>query len=249
MNAVETRVRRAVSEKCARGKVEVAVRLQSAGVLPAAVNKDAAFSYTAIFKTLAEMLGTDEKIAVRDLIRLEGVLQAHDHVCSMDEAWEMIEEPLQSALAQFDRERQREGENTQKEVLVFLGNLENSVRIIKTLQPQEESRLKESTGKKFAEIAQNITLDDSRLLAETTLLVMKYTISEELARLDSHLSAFHAEITRNEKPGKSLDFLCQEINREVNTIGSKSPSIEVIRQVVAMKENLENIREQLRNVE
>jgi len=78
---------------------------------------------------------------------------------------------------------------------------------------------------------------------------MKYTVSEELSRLSSHLCEFRAEAARNDRPGKKLDFLCQEINREVNTIGSKSTIADVSRAVVEMKEALENVREQLRNIE
>jgi uncharacterized protein (TIGR00255 family) len=78
---------------------------------------------------------------------------------------------------------------------------------------------------------------------------MKYSISEEISRLSSHLAEFRAETERNLSPGKKLDFLCQEINREINTIGSKTPILEVSRAVVNMKDALENIREQLRNVE
>jgi uncharacterized protein (TIGR00255 family) len=78
---------------------------------------------------------------------------------------------------------------------------------------------------------------------------MKYTISEEISRLSSHLGEFRAEAKRNPSPGKKLDFLCQEINREINTIGSKTTVLEVSRAVVEMKDALENVREQLRNVE
>jgi uncharacterized protein (TIGR00255 family) len=78
---------------------------------------------------------------------------------------------------------------------------------------------------------------------------MKYTVSEEISRLSSHLAEFRAETAKNDRPGKKLDFLCQEINREINTIGSKSAILEVSRAVVEMKEALENVREQLRNVE
>ena len=78
---------------------------------------------------------------------------------------------------------------------------------------------------------------------------MKYTINEELSRLSSHFKEFRDETARNSRPGKKLDFLCQEINREINTIGSKTPVLEVSRGVVNMKNALENIREQLRNVE
>jgi len=87
------------------------------------------------------------------------------------------------------------------------------------------------------------------VLSETAVLLVKYSISEELARLHAHLAEFRAEVERNPAPGKKLDFLCQEINREINTIGSKSPIMDVSRAVVSMKDSLENVREQLRNVE
>jgi uncharacterized protein (TIGR00255 family) len=92
-------------------------------------------------------------------------------------------------------------------------------------------------------------VDENRILTETAALLVKYSIAEEISRLSSHLAEFRAEAKRNGSPGKKLDFLCQEINREINTIGSKTSNLEVSRAVVAMKDALENIREQLRNVE
>jgi uncharacterized protein (TIGR00255 family) len=92
-------------------------------------------------------------------------------------------------------------------------------------------------------------VDENRIYAETAVLLMKYSISEELVRLSSHLLEFRQEIKRNPSPGKKLDFLSQEIIREVNTIGSKAPMLEVSHAVIEMKNALENIREQLRNVE
>ncbi|MDR0878329.1 MAG: DUF1732 domain-containing protein, partial [Treponema sp.] len=111
-----------------------------------------------------------------------------------------------------------------------------------------ESSIKENLKSRFAEVLGN-QIDENRILAETAILLMKYTISEELSRLASHLGEFRAETERNPSPGKKLDFLCQEINREINTIGSKTPILEVSRAVVDMKDALENVREQLRNVE
>jgi uncharacterized protein (TIGR00255 family) len=92
-------------------------------------------------------------------------------------------------------------------------------------------------------------IDENRILAETAALLMKHTVAEEISRLSSHLREFRAEAARGDRPGKKLDFLCQELNREINTIGSKSAFADVNRAVVEMKEALENAREQLRNVE
>ncbi len=114
--------------------------------------------------------------------------------------------------------------------------------------PALERSIADNLRSRFAELLGN-AVDENRILAETAVLLMKYTISEELARLRAHLEEFRSEAARNAAPGKKLDFLCQEINREINTIGSKSPILEVSRAVVSMKDALENVREQLRNVE
>ena len=116
----------------------------------------------------------------------------------------------------------------------MINNIENSIR--------------ENIAVRFRELAGS-EIDENRIMAETAILLMKYTISEEISRLSSHLGEFRAEMARNDRPGRKLDFLCQEINREINTIGSKSAILEVSRAVVEMKESLENAREQLRNVE
>jgi uncharacterized protein (TIGR00255 family) len=250
MNAVEGRVRKAIAEKCGRGKIEVYVRLKERGRGKAlSVNWDVARAYMTLFETLAEMTGSQEKAAARDLIAAEGVLEDNKDIWAGEKAWDTIMPPLQSALVLFDRERKREGENTQKNILSLLANLEQSEKRIKEITPKEEAQLKITVQKKFAEMTHGMAIDDNRLLSEAALLVMKYTISEELARLESHFAEFLVDVKSADSLGKKLDFYCQEIGREVNTIGSKSQSVEIVREVVSMKENLENIREQLRNVE
>ncbi|MDR0639894.1 MAG: YicC family protein [Spirochaetaceae bacterium] len=250
MNAVESRVRKAIAEKCGRGKIEVYIRLKGrSGVRLPSVNRDAVKAYMTLFETLVEMTGSDEKAAVRDLITAEGILEENTEVFTDAKAWEIIREPLQSALMLFDMERKREGKNTQKNILAFLADLEQSERRIKEIAPKEETQLKTMVQKKFAEITGGLAIGDNRLLGEAALLVMKYTISEELARLESHFAEFWADTKSTESLGKKLDFYCQEMGREVNTIGAKSQSVEIVREVVSMKESLENIREQLRNVE
>jgi uncharacterized protein (TIGR00255 family) len=126
--------------------------------------------------------------------------------------------------------------------------LEESVKTVSARAPELEISIKENLHTRFKELLGD-KIDDNRILAETAVLLMKYTISEELSRLSAHLTEFRLETERNPSPGKKLDFLCQEINREINTIGSKTPLLEVSMAVIEMKNALENIREQLRNVE
>jgi uncharacterized protein (TIGR00255 family) len=250
MNVVEKRIRGAVSECCTRGKVEVSVRLRKpGGSRPPAINKNALISYVSLFNALSEVMDSEEKIMIRDLIRAEGILETDGGIYTEDSAWELIRDPLFSALALFDTERKREGEHTEKNIFSYLTKLEESEKKIKELAPQEEIQLKKTLQGRFAEITRGLIIDDSRLLSETALLVIKYSILEELARLEAHISEFRKTMKSGGSMGKKLDFLCQEINREVNTIGAKSQSLAVVREVVELKENIEDIREQLRNVE
>jgi uncharacterized protein (TIGR00255 family) len=155
---------------------------------------------------------------------------------------------LQEALKAFAAEKEREGRHTEEDITANLEKINSSLKIVESFIPVIENTLKENIKTRFAELLGS-QADENRILAETASLLLKYTISEEISRLNSHLKEFRAETAQNNRPGKKLDFLCQELNREINTIGSKSAIIEVTGEVVKMKEALENIREQLRNVE
>ena len=111
-----------------------------------------------------------------------------------------------------------------------------------------EFLFKKQIAQKFNELLGDAA-DEQRIMTETAAMIVKYTINEEVVRLQSHLEALKNEMLTNDAPGKKIDFLCQEINREINTIGSKSQFADVSAQVIAAKDALENIREQARNVE
>jgi len=162
--------------------------------------------------------------------------------------WSLIEPVLTEAATVFRAERIREGKHTEEDILNSISKIESTLQTVATHLPALESSIKENIKARFKEISGG-EIDENRILAETAILLMKYTVSEEISRLGSHLGEFRAETAKNDRPGKKLDFLCQEINREINTIGSKSVILEVSRAVVEMKEALENVREQLRNVE
>ncbi|MDR2536425.1 MAG: DUF1732 domain-containing protein, partial [Treponema sp.] len=188
------------------------------------------------------------------LLKFEGVLEIEK--TKADGAyWGLVEPVLKSAADQFDADRIREGKHTEADILVRVGSLETSVSTIASYIPALESAIKENLKIRFMELLGDTAgggaaiIDENRILAETAVLLMKYTIAEEISRLSAHLAEFRAETGGLSCSGKKLDFLCQEIQREINTIGSKTPILEVSREVVNMKDALENIREQLRNVE
>ncbi|GHV67825.1 hypothetical protein AGMMS49928_05740 [Spirochaetia bacterium] len=248
LSALEAEVREYMAARCGRGKVEISIRLKEPGsAVFVSVNTEAVRSYAAAIAKAAEVLGTGEKPGLAQILPLEGVLEIERN--RDDERYRRCLEPLlRDAALQFDAEKIREGKHTADDILSHINQLESSAATVASHAPELEAAIKENLHNRFAELLGD-KIDENRILAETAVLLMKYTISEELSRLSSHLAEFRAEMERNPGPGKKLDFLCQEINREINTIGSKTPQLEVSRAVVEMKNALENVREQLRNVE
>lgn len=248
LSSLERYVRELIAKTCVRGRIDITIHYRELNVpLTVTVNHAAAMAYNRAFNALAETLHIDKKLDLGILIGLEGVLEIEQ---SRDENryWDRLEPLLKAAREDFDLERSREGEHTRKHILSQVSLIEKFLNQVNDHADEIEVMVKENLRGRFVELLGD-TIDENRILAETAVLLIKYTISEEISRLRSHLSEFRAEAERNPSPGKKLDFLCQEMNREINTIGSKTPQIEVSQAVIEMKHALENVREQLRNVE
>jgi uncharacterized protein (TIGR00255 family) len=247
-SSLESRIRDYMAARCRRGKVELGIRFKERdAAVSVLVNLAAAKAYHEAISVLARTFGLDEKPDLPLLLGQEGVLEIEKNRDD-ERYWSCLEPVLHSAADRFDAERVREGKHTQEDIFSHIAVLEASVETVAALAPAQEAAIRENLKSRFTELMGS-GVDENRILAETAVLLMKYTVSEEISRLRSHLGEFRAEAGRNPSPGKKLDFLCQEINREINTIGSKTPLLEVSRAVVEMKDALENIREQLRNVE
>ena len=248
LSMLEMKIREQIASVCGRGKVEVFIRVREHNApVNISVNANTARAYYNAINVLAKELGIKEKPGLAALLEMDGVLEIEKN---RDEQryWQEIEPLLREAVQAFCIEREREGKHTEEDILANLGKIESSVKNISSFVSVIENNIKENIRTRFAEILGS-QIDENRILAETASLLLKYTISEEISRLNSHLAEFRTEAEKNPRPGKKCDFLCQEINREINTIGSKSAIIEVSGEVVRMKETLENIREQLRNIE
>jgi uncharacterized protein (TIGR00255 family) len=248
LSTLEVKIREQIASRCGRGKVEVFIRVREHNApVSISVNKNAARAYYDAINILAKELGVKEKPGIAVLLEMDGVLEV-EKARDEERYWRETEPLLRETIDAFCLEREREGKHTEEDIISNLEKIESSVKIISSFVPVIESGIKENIKARFTELLGS-QVDENRILAETASLLLKYTISEEISRLVSHLGEFRAETERNPRPGKKLDFLSQEINREINTIGSKSAIIEVSGEVVKMKEALENIREQLRNIE
>lgn len=248
LNSLESTFRSIISEKVLRGKVDVYIRIKEVeSDIEIAADTNAAKAYLDAIKKVAEACGYSSEIPLSLIISQSGVLNTNKNY-DAEKYKAMIMPVLLEALEKFCADRKREGENLKNDLLQKLSILEECADFFKEWQPKMESIFKEQVTTKFKELlADNV--DENRIMTETAAMLVKYTINEEIVRLHSHLAAIKAEIQNNPAPGKKLDFLCQETNREINTIGSKNQFAEVGAMVVNAKDALENIREQAKNVE
>jgi uncharacterized protein (TIGR00255 family) len=255
LSGLEPRIREIALNALYRGKVEITIKLKHNASISVSVNKETAQAYLQAMTGLSEALRLYEEPSLSLLLSMDGVMETSQSR-NDDVYWEKLEPLFRSAITQLNNERAREGDHAQAHIVSLIAELEKSLETIGRFAQEEETILKERVRGRFiahlTEIAGSYPVDaaiENRIYAEIAALLMKSTIAEELSRLNAHFAEFHAEIKRNPCPGKKLDFLCQEIQREINTIGSKACKHEVSGEVVSMKNALENIREQLRNIE
>lgn len=248
LSQLETFYRARISERVFRGKVDVFVRikeLSSDEVIYADTN--AAKSYLAAIRKIAEATGCSDEIPLSLIISQPGVLTA-DKTYDVEKYKSLIEPVFSDCLDSFLKDRMREGENLKIDLQKKLDELCTCAAFFKEWQPKMEQLFKEQIAQRFKELLGECA-DENRIMTETAAMLVKYTINEEIVRLHSHLEAMKNEIQNNPAPGKRLDFICQEMNREINTIGSKNQFSEVGAMVINAKDSLENIREQSKNVE
>lgn len=248
LGTLEGKIRETVKEKgILRGRVDLNIRLKE-------LLEDVSISIdqTMVKEVVLGLNGVIKEAGISDTIKLDNIMAFDGVVKSekkrdINEIWELLKPQVESCLDQFVLEKEREGALLEKDIFSSLDIILAEVETVETFIPKIEEKIKNNFKEKFTEVLGH-TIDENRILSELGILLVKYDVNEEVVRLKSHIENFRQ--SSNEKPcGKKLDFICQEMNREINTIGSKSPIIEISQIVVNMKNHLEQIREQARNVE
>lgn len=259
LSRLENFFREKMTAAVVRGKVDVYIRFrEEEPATTVLVNQEAVRSYAAAISQVSQILSDMQGVAgsqaastaqspLELILRQEGVLVSHREF-DLDSYKALLEPIFDKALEEFVADRRREGENLKVDLQEKLGVLEEAAAFFSQWQPQMENAFKENLQRRFQELLGE-GYDQQRVLTEVAALLVKYTINEEIVRLKSHLSALAKELVDNATPGRKIDFICQEINREINTIGSKNQFTEVGAMVITAKDALENIREQARNVE
>ncbi|MBQ8775987.1 MAG: YicC family protein [Treponema sp.] len=248
LNSIESYFRNKISQNITRGKVDVFIRvkeLESDAQIYA--DTKMAKSYYDAIKEVAIATGYDEKsIPLSLILEQNGVLNSNKSY-DVEKYQSMIDPIFDNALNQFLKDANREGENLLVDLKSKLLELETCADFFKKWQPKMENVFKEIITAKFNDLLKD-NVDENRIMTEVAAMLVKYTINEEIVRLQSHIKAMKEELENNPYPGKKIDFICQEMNREINTIGSKNQFAEVGAMVIKAKDSLENIREQSKNI-
>jgi uncharacterized protein (TIGR00255 family) len=252
LEPLEAQARAELNKRIARGRVTVKVGLHAAEALPGQVevNMAVAKAYVDELRKMARELKISDNISLEALVRLPGVLGAGDDVTEAEALWPVLEKAIAGAMDALIKMREKEGAHLAKDLQGRVKGMRKGVSTIKAIAPEMVKRYREQLQQRIANAGLPLPPEeDERLLKEIVYFADRSDISEELARLQSHFKQFEDCVKTEEPVGRTLDFLAQEMNREINTIGSKAQDSEIAREVVQFKAELEKFREQVQNVE
>ena len=248
LSSYETYVDDEIKKTVSRGHLDVSLKLKTLS-MPSELVLDE--NLLTQYKNFIERISTLTGAALPDAgfyTTLEGVI-SNTRTVDQDFYKEGVESATREALAMLDENKKREGEGTKKDLEKLGAKFKASLEIILSKKDEMEEYFKKILLEKYEELLGEKGKDDPRFLSEVAALLVKYSINEECSRLKVHLSEYDKLLESDESVGKKLDFLCQEMNREINTTASKSQMVEINLEVVKMKDALEDIREQARNIE
>jgi uncharacterized protein (TIGR00255 family) len=249
---LEQVVARIVKSRVARGVVDVTVRRESPGAVRGAapaVDLPLAAAYAKALRELQSELGLAGEVTVHDLIGLDGVVTLAEHAPDLGPLAEALERALSAALDALEEMRRREGEALAQDLSARLAAVEKGAAAIRAAAPQSIDAYRDRLAARVVELSRGVPVDPARLAQAVAFFAERVDVAEELTRLASHLSQMRALLGSEAPAGRRLEFLVQEVNREVNTVGSKSQHAGIAAQVVELKAELERIREQVANVE
>jgi len=253
LEMLEAPARDAINARIARGRVTARIGVHcSEGKASAQmhINKGLAAAYAAELAKLAKQLKLSGGVTLDQIVRAPGVFQSDEELVEADKIWPVVEKALRQALAALVKMREREGANLATDLTARIGIMRKSVEKVRKQAPLTAENYRKQLLERIKSAGiENIAPDDERLMKEIVLFADRSDIAEELTRLQSHFQQFEDCRKSSEPVGRTLDFLAQEMNREINTIGSKANDAVISREVVTLKAELERFREQAQNVE
>lgn len=250
-NYIDEKLKILLKSKISRGKVDVSVSISNieGRDTEVAINKGVAEGYINALRGISDQLCVADDLTLSNLIRLPDVFIVQKTSDDEEEVWNDVSKVAEDALDSFVAMREIEGEKLRNDVLQKSEFILEMVAKVEELSPQTVANYRERLYKKLSEILESKDIDQQRILTESAIFAEKIAVDEETVRLRSHVSQFRELVNSDESIGRKLDFIVQEMNREVNTIGSKAQDLNITKIVVDMKAELEKIREQIQNIE
>ena len=251
MGFLDDKLKKAVSRHVGRGKTELHLSVQTldGGETQISANLAAARGYFEALSEIARDLRVDMDVKASDFVRLSEVFNLRRGEADEDELTDDILQVAAEALTRFDDMRTTEGGQLAADVLGRLSAIEAMVGEVEKDSAGRMQRYTERLSERLREVLADTAVDEGRMLTEAAIFADKTAVEEETVRLRSHLAQYREILASGGQVGRKLDFLTQELNREVNTIGSKCQEVDITRLVVDIKAEIEKIREQIQNLE
>ena len=250
-NYFEAGIRTLLKEYIQRGKVDVFISYEdyTEGRIGLKYNQSLASEYMEAFSAMAEQFGIPNNVTVMDLARCPEVLTMEQEPEDEDEIWKLLSGAVREAAGRFVQTRTAEGENLKKDLLGKLDLMEGLVSEVEERSPQILEEYRNRLEEKVRELLAGAAIEENRIAAEVAIFADKICVDEETVRLLSHIQNTRKELVEGGGVGRKLDFIAQEMNREANTILSKANDLEVSQKAIALKTEIEKVREQIQNIE
>lgn len=251
LSFLEGNIRSLMKEYMQRGKVDVFITCEDYTLNRVSLkyNRELAGEYLHYFREMEEQFGLENDVRVSTLSRCPEVLTMEEQSVDEEQLWSFLEEPLREACTRFVETRSREGENLKADLIGKLHGLDEKISLVEERSPEVVQAYREKLEAKVHELLEETQIDDSRIAAEVVIYSDKICNDEETVRLRSHIRNMEKILSEGESVGRKLDFLAQEMNREANTILSKSNDLTISNIAIDLKTEIEKIREQIQNIE
>ena len=248
---VDDMLKSVVSEKVARGKVDafVNISLGDSEKIDNSVRHSFVKAYIDALNEIADTYGVKNDITLSDIAEQSDSFVINEETPNAEVIKQLVKESAGAALDTFLKMRETEGEKLYSDVKSRLGSMKEMVAFVEQKSPETVAAYRERLKQKMTELLDKATYDEQRLITETAIFADKIAVDEETVRLKSHISQFEKMLESDQPIGRKLDFIIQEMNRETNTIGSKSQNTDIAYTVVNLKSEIEKIREQIQNIE
>mgnify|MGYP000985030919 FL=1 len=247
----EANIRNIMKEYASRGKIDIYVSYEDLSETAVSLhyNQAMAEEYMQVFKKMQEDFNIETKITAEALAKYPEVVTIEEEQQDEEVWWELLEAALRQAAEKFVETRTIEGANLKRDLLGKLDQMAADVAFIEERSPQIIAEYRSKLEEKVKEFLEDSTIEENRIAAEVTLYADKIAVDEEIVRLQSHISSMTDVLESDESIGRKLDFMAQEMNREANTILSKSSDVDLADHAIELKTNVEKVREQIQNIE